>query len=72
MPKKGMDKMGKEHNEKYKGMIRGNAGKGMEVMMNHGNVYAIDADAQKFDMDRIKPSDYEYKGYDMKAHDYKY
>lgn len=71
MPKYNMKEKGK-HNEKYKGMIRGKAGMNMDVMMNHGNVYDIDSDAQKFDMGRVQPSKMEYKGYNDKAFDYKY
>ena len=72
MPKyKGMDKSHNK-NERYMSMIRGKSSKGMDYMMNHGNVHAIDADAQKFDMGRLQASGMEYKGYADKAFDYKY
>jgi len=67
---KGMDK-GQYSNERYMKMMKGDKSN-MKLMENHGNTYPIKADAQKFDIDRLKPSKMEYKGHDDKAFDYKY
>ena len=57
-------------NDRYMGMMKGKTEK---IMENHGNTTSIETTApQKFDMNRLKPSKMEYKGYSDKAFDYKY
>lgn len=65
---KGMD-MGQYNNDSYKKMMGGSKQK---LMKNHGNTSAINADAQKFDVNRLQPRKMEKKGYADKAFEYKY
>jgi len=68
---KGMDKAQYMGNDRYMKMMKGGKAN-MKLMKNHGNVYPINANAQKFDMGRLNASKMEYKGYPDKAFDYKY